>query len=121
MGYEQEKMPSGWAPSGRLAKILSHRWFKTILVAIMVFLLALVLALSLLISRVKGQSRPESQTQVEGQAGVNGDSGITLTVSTDGGNASSPLLYGIMFEVRHIVTVPFVQTVILSSRTNPLL
>lgn len=25
---------------------------------------------------------------------------VTLTVSTTGGNASSPLLYGIMFEVR---------------------
>lgn len=115
MGYEQEKMPSGWSPSGRLAKILSHRWFKTILIAIMVFLLALVLALSLLISRVTGQSRVESQTQVEGQAGVNG---ITLTVSTDGGNASSPLLYGIMFEVRHNAGVPSIETVMLSSRTN---
>lgn len=116
MGYEQEKLPSGWTPSGRLAKILSHRWFKTILVAIIVFLLAVVLVLSLLISKAKGQSRLESQTQVEGQAGVNG---ITLTVSTDGGNASSPLLYGIMFEVRYIATFPFIQTVVLSSRTNP--
>lgn len=107
MGYNQEKLPSGWAPSGRLAKILSHRWFKTILVAVMVFLLALVLALSLLISKVKGQSRLESQTQVEGQAGVDG---ITLTVSTDGGNASSPLLYGIMFEVRHMASAPSIQT-----------
>ena len=32
-------------------------------------------------------------------------SGIELTVSKTGGNASSPLLYGLMFEVRGIIEV----------------
>lgn len=119
MGYKQKEMASGWAPRGRFATMLSHRWFKAILITTMVILLTLVLALSLLIPRVKSQSQPESQNQVEGQ-GTN-SSGITLTVSTDGGNASSPLLYGIMFEVRHIASVPFIQTVKSSSLTNRLL
>lgn len=116
MGYKQKELASGWAPRGRFASMLSHRWFKPILIATMVMLLALVLALSLLIPRVKSQSRAESQNQVEGQA--SNTSGITLTVSTDGGNASSPLLYGIMFEVRYTANVPFIQTVKLSGMTN---
>ncbi|KAJ4389575.1 hypothetical protein N0V93_007046 [Gnomoniopsis smithogilvyi] len=64
--------------------------FKTICIATMVVLIPLVVVLSLM-TRAKAVDQGISREEVEGQ-------GINLTVSSTGGNASSPLLYGIMFE-----------------------
>lgn len=84
MRYNKKELHLGLAPSRRLSRIISHRMFKTACIATMVVLITLILVLTL-------TTRTKAQAQAQG---------INLTVSSTGGNASSPLLYGIMFEVR---------------------
>lgn len=92
MRYNRKKLPSALTSKRGLSGILSHRMFKTVCIATMVaivVLLPLVLVASLMTTKAKGMG-----------TGTGTGTGINLTVSSTGGNASSPLLYGIMFEVR---------------------